>query len=152
MCPHCPLCRQWTAPCLQTYSWPQTATEPGCQPAPECLWCRPCALRSYQLQAKNKQTKKKGGGEMWMKKLRNKYTVTRGRGQVSPLATETVSLVIRFSAGITAEWGFMGGFVAFKIWVRIFCLTGRCPLTLAPLSISGYQCCLFLLGRENSLI
>lgn len=37
-----------------------------------------------------------------MKKLCNKYTVTRGRGQVSPLATETVSLVTRFSAVITA--------------------------------------------------
>lgn len=38
-----------------------------------------------------------------MKKLCDKYTVTRGRGQVSPRATETVSLIIRFPAGNTAE-------------------------------------------------
>lgn len=37
-----------------------------------------------------------------MKKLCSKYMVTRGRGQVSPHATETLPLIIRFPAGITA--------------------------------------------------
>lgn len=150
MCPHCPLCRQWTAPCLQTYSWPQTATEPGCQPAPECLWCRPCALRSYQLQAKNKQTKKKVEEKCEWKNYATNTQSLEEEVRCHHLLLKR-PLVIRFSAGITAEWGFMVGFVAFKIWVRIFFLAGRCPLTLAPLSISGYQCCLFLLGREDSL-
>lgn len=81
-------------------------------------------------------------------------SLDRGRGQVSPVAAETMSLIIRFPAGITEEWGFMAGSVALNVCMRIFFLAGKCPVTwtLASPFFSGCQCCLFLLGRADLLI
>lgn len=71
-------------------------------------------LKEFTTPGKKEKAEEK---RKW-KKLCHEHTVTsvlplgRGRGQVSPLADETMSLIIRFPAGLAEEWSFMAGSIA----------------------------------------
>lgn len=133
MCPCCLLCRQQTAPCLQTSSCHKQQQDLVVSQLQSAFGagCVPWGVTNSGQKNPNKQKKKKNNrGEMWMKKLcSNMWSLEEEVRCHHVLLKPCHSLIIRFPAGITAEWVFMVGFVAFKMCMRIFFLADMCPLT-----------------------